>query len=67
MNKGQKILIAIAILLLDVFLFGGAYFHAYYSAKDYLLIDAFSKDVRVYLAILLTVIGGGFSIEGEKA
>jgi hypothetical protein len=64
MNKAQEILIVIAIVVIDLILVGGALSNAQNSLDP--VLGFLSKDARVYVAILLTAIGGFFVLRGKK-
>lgn len=67
MNRTQRLLISIAAGTVALILFAGAFTHAYYyGARDYDWLDALSKDVRVYIAILESVIVGFFVLRGKN-
>jgi len=66
MNKGQKILFAIVILILEVVLLGGAYLGSKGSYYDIFDLNVFSRDIRVYIAMLLIGVGGYFLLRGKK-
>jgi hypothetical protein len=67
MNKSQKILIAIAIVVLDLFLVAGACYHAYANyASNYHFMELLFSDPRPYIAIVITVIVGFFLLKGKN-
>ena len=66
MNKAQKILIAIATVLLDILLVGGAIYRALTASPYNGGLDYFYQDARVYIAILLTAVIGFFLLRNKN-